>query len=107
MLQVIGNTWAVHHDPEQWDNPDQFKPERFIDENRKFIPAPSVMPYGYGSRYCTGKKMADWLLFHNITGIVRKFQLLPEPDVVLPSLDETVFGTLNMTLPFNAIFKAR
>ena len=106
-LQVVGNHWAVHHDPKLWETPEKFRPERFLSEKGEFIYSSSVMPFGYGARYCSGKKMAEWLVFHSITSIVRQFQLLPESGVELPSLDETVFGTLNMTLPFKINFKQR
>ncbi|KAF8607702.1 cytochrome P450 [Ceratobasidium sp. AG-I] len=28
--QVICNTWAIHHNPERFDEPEKFKPERFM-----------------------------------------------------------------------------
>ena len=106
-LQVVGNHWAVHHDPKLWENPEEFRPERFINENGEFIYSSYVMSFGYGARYCSGKKMGDCLVFHSITSIVRQFQLLSESGVELPRLDETVFGILNMTLPFKINFKSR
>ena len=31
---VIFNVWAMHHDPEAWQNPSEFNPSRFIDNQR-------------------------------------------------------------------------
>ena len=38
-LQVWPNIWHLCHDPEVWDEPWTFKPERFLDENGEFLPA--------------------------------------------------------------------
>ena len=104
--RVYGNHWAVHHDPKLWDHPEKFNPERFINNKGKFVPSPHVMPYGYGARHCVGMKMADWLVFHCITAVVRKFKLLPEHGQ-LPSSDEYIFGTVNSPLPFKVKFQQR
>lgn len=61
---VVGNTWAALHDPEVYDDPDSFVPERFT--QHKYGLKPSVadawrntLPYGAGRRICLGMTVAE------------------------------------------------
>ena len=104
---MYANHWAVHRDPKLWEYPDTFNPERFIDDNGEFIYSPYVISLGYGARYCPGKKMSERIIFHIITAIIGRFQLLPESGVELPSLDESCSGATISPFPFKVIFKPR
>ena len=46
---VLSNLWAVHHDPDVWDNPDEFKPTRFLDQDGKVIKKDEWMPFSTGN----------------------------------------------------------
>ncbi len=48
----------LHTDPEVWDNPDEFRPERFDFENAKKIPHNAWKPFGNGQRSCLGRAFA-------------------------------------------------
>ncbi|GER27912.1 cytochrome P450 [Striga asiatica] len=55
---VYVNAWAVARDPEYWENPHEFKPERFLNSNvdvkgQDF----GVIPFGSGRRICPGMHM--------------------------------------------------
>ena len=32
-LQVLFNMWKLNHNPDYWDEPWEFRPERFLDED--------------------------------------------------------------------------
>jgi len=47
-MQVIPNLHSVHMDPDEWDQPQQFRPERFLDESGNVIGRDRVLPFGLG-----------------------------------------------------------
>ncbi|CAA0839351.1 Cytochrome P450 83B1 [Striga hermonthica] len=55
---VYVNAWAVARDPQYWENPHEFQPERFLNSNvdvkgQDF----GVIPFGSGRRICPGLHM--------------------------------------------------
>lgn len=50
--------WSLHHDPEYWPDPEEFKPERFLPENRDQIKSFTHMPFGMGPRNCLAMRFA-------------------------------------------------
>ncbi|KAH9602557.1 hypothetical protein KSS87_001035 [Heliosperma pusillum] len=51
---LLVNAWALHRDPELWDEPTEFKPERFEKVREGF----KYMPFGIGRRTCPGNNFA-------------------------------------------------
>ncbi|GAB4836881.1 hypothetical protein Ancab_001792 [Ancistrocladus abbreviatus] len=52
------NMWAITHDEKVWDDPDVFKPERFIEEDVNIMGSDlRLAPFGSGRRVCPGKAM--------------------------------------------------
>jgi len=50
--------WALHHAKEYYPEPDAFKPERFLAENRHEITPGTYLPFGDGPRNCIGSRFA-------------------------------------------------
>lgn len=52
---VYVNAWAIARDPDNWENPDEFVPERFMDDNIDIKGQDfRVIPFGSGRRVCPG-----------------------------------------------------
>ena len=45
---VVGNLWAVHHDPEVWNEPEVFRPSRFIDQDGHVTIKEEWTPFSIG-----------------------------------------------------------
>ncbi|RWW63450.1 hypothetical protein BHE74_00029368 [Ensete ventricosum] len=53
------NMWAITHDGRIWADPDDFKPERFMEENVSVLGSDlRLAPFGSGRRVCPGKALA-------------------------------------------------
>ncbi|XP_013392777.1 cytochrome P450 1A1 [Lingula anatina] len=57
---VFPNVWGIHHNPRNWESPEVFKPERFLDKdgNLKPIDTKIWLPFSSGKRKCAGEGLA-------------------------------------------------
>lgn len=73
--RVILNLYALHHDRKIWGDPENFRPERFIDENGKFFRHEALIPFGTGKRACLGEALARNNLFLFFTGLMHQYHM--------------------------------
>ncbi|MDP3711743.1 MAG: cytochrome P450 [Mycobacteriales bacterium] len=60
---VLVPVWVLHRDPDSWDAPLQFRPERWLrdgrfDEDAPGQPRGAWVPFGAGTRQCIGESFA-------------------------------------------------
>ena len=55
---VIAPTWVVHRDRRWFDDPGQFRPERWADDLARRLPRFAYFPFGGGPRQCIGNTFA-------------------------------------------------
>jgi cytochrome P450 len=53
------SSWASHHLPDVFPDPERFLPERFTPENRAALPKGAYVPFGGGSRTCIGMRFGQ------------------------------------------------
>ena len=106
--QLIFNYWNMHHDPNEWDDPETFNPHRWLDESGTYIPGRhrSFLPFSTGRRNCVGEMLAKKELFLVLTHFVRDFKVEPNENEKFPTLEGGVGVTL-APLPFTALFTPR
>jgi cytochrome P450 len=78
-VPVEYSSWASHHLPDVWDDPQAFKPERFTPENREQIPKGAYVPFGGGSRTCIGMRFGQAEINVIAAKILERFRLDLEP----------------------------
>ena len=67
------------NDPEMFPNPDEFRPERFIETtNPRLIDF--ELPFGFGRRICPGMHLARNSIFINIARLMWAFDIQPALD---------------------------
>ncbi|KAM8714443.1 hypothetical protein ACLKA7_014556 [Drosophila subpalustris] len=78
---------ALHRDPENFPEPNLFKPERFLEENKSQIKPFTYLPFGVGPRSCIGNRMALMEVKSIIYHLLCKFQLVPGEKTVKNMMD--------------------
>ncbi|XP_007040051.2 PREDICTED: geraniol 8-hydroxylase, partial [Theobroma cacao] len=104
--QLLVNTWAVSRDPNFWEEPDLFLPERFIGSEmdvrgRDF----GLIPFGGGRRICPGLPLALKMLHLMLGRLLHSFDWELEDGVTPESLNmEDKYGlVLHKAQPLKAI----
>jgi cytochrome P450 len=105
---LISNLWAMHHNPKDWHNPEQFLPERFIDgkNNLRKNGVRNFMPFGAGRRHCIGKSLAKSEVFLVSARLLHQFVFKNPPGMPLPTTDGCP-GVVMHPKPFKMIVEER
>ncbi|XP_060098792.1 cytochrome P450 2J5-like [Heteronotia binoei] len=74
---VVPDLRSVLLDPKQWETPQKFNPNHFLDKDGNFVEREAFLPFGAGARVCLGKELANIELFIFFTSLLRAltFQL--------------------------------
>ncbi|XP_072030577.1 cytochrome P450 2U1-like [Amphiura filiformis] len=103
---VIFNHWAVHNDPDVWAEPEQFKPERFVDDDGKLLHREELMPFSKGHRQCLGENLAKMEFFLFFTYILHSFTITKPSDAKAPSM-KGISGVSLSPTPFQIVLTER
>ncbi|KAI5649017.1 hypothetical protein M9H77_35022 [Catharanthus roseus] len=80
--KILVNAWFLANNPEHWKKPEEFRPERFLEEESKVEANGNdfrYLPFGVGRRSCPGIILALPILGITIGRLVQNFELLPPP----------------------------
>jgi len=88
---ILVSQWVMHRDARYYDDPDTFRPERWIEGLAARLPAGAYFPFGDGPRRCIGQGFALLESALVIAAIAQKFRfelvpgtvVVPEPLVTL------------------------
>ncbi|KAH6810869.1 cinnamate-4-hydroxylase [Perilla frutescens var. frutescens] len=80
--KILVNAWWLANNPAQWNKPEEFRPERFLEEESKVEANGNdfrYLPFGVGRRSCPGIILALPILGITLGRLVQNFHLLPPP----------------------------
>ncbi|KAI5644049.1 cytochrome p450 domain-containing protein [Phthorimaea operculella] len=82
-IGIVIPSQALHMDPKYFENPEEFRPERFHPdefdkEAMKFV----YLPFGEGPRACIGERLGQMQSLAGLAAILSKFSVEPAPESV-------------------------
>uniref|UniRef100_T1H914 Uncharacterized protein n=1 Tax=Rhodnius prolixus TaxID=13249 RepID=T1H914_RHOPR len=103
---VLANLYSLHADKHHWGDPENFRPERFINSNGELIHDDWFLPFGLGKRKCMGENLAKASLFLFVTALLNEFTVTAVTNDKLPTLRAVDGATISPT-PFECCFIPR
>jgi cytochrome P450 len=112
--RVLVNVWGMGRDPQIWNEPLKFVPERFIDDEmcgqveyrgKHF----ELIPFGAGTRMCVGLPLASRMVHLVLGSLIHSFEWAPPKGMSAEQMDMTEkFGlALQKAVPLEAIATPR
>ncbi|KAK3129640.1 hypothetical protein QOZ80_6BG0482660 [Eleusine coracana subsp. coracana] len=102
------NMWSITHDPEVWAEPNEFRPDRFIDSAAADVNVMGsdlrLAPFGSGRRSCPGKSLAMATVAFWLATLLHEFDLQPARAV---DLSEVLRLSCEMAEPLAVTVKPR
>ncbi|KAL5514754.1 hypothetical protein ACEPAG_2070 [Sanghuangporus baumii] len=93
-VTVLSNIWAMCRDPNEYENPDEFIPERWLPVAGKQPPLDiRKVAFGFGRRICPGRHFADNSVFIGVASVLSAFHITKALDQngrpITPEIDYT------------------
>ena len=101
---IFINIYSTHHNPDVWDNPEGFDPERFLPERIKEVPRFAYIPFGGGPRQCIVNNFALMEAVLALSMIAQRYELDLVPGT---DLEPHMPGTLQPKAGVPVIIKKR
>ena len=83
-MPVIMPIYAIQMDPDIWEEPKEFRPDRFSPENKEGRHQCSFFPFGHGPRNCIGLRLGQLELKVVLATVLRRFDVVSCSKTVFP-----------------------
>ncbi len=100
--RVVLFSYGAHHNPKFWEEPEEFRPERWMAGNAKKQVKYSYIPFGAGKRSCIGGAMSQVENTLALSLLLRRFR----PEYVGPN-PAGINGTVTLTPKGGLQFRIR
>ncbi|GGL46974.1 cytochrome P450 [Halocalculus aciditolerans] len=89
--------WVLHHDDRYYDDPWDFRPDRWTDDFKRNLPSYAYFPFGGGPRRCIGDRFALLEARLALATIARDWRTRPQHDLSFaPSITLRPDGAVEM-----------
>jgi len=109
---VVGAAWSILHNPEVFEAPEEFRPERYLKDGQinPNVRDPVVAAFGFGRRMCPGRYLSDNSLYSIVSSVLAVYNInAPVDESGKPKQLEANYtsGVLSYPLPFNCTIEPR
>ncbi|KAH9934273.1 cytochrome P450 [Fomitopsis serialis] len=99
---LIPNVWRMLHDPDVFQQPDEFRPERFANSDTEMRKVTDLSLFGFGRRACPGSQFAEGSVFAIAATVLATCDVVPKVDErgdpIIPDMEYTS-GFVTVTFP--------
>ena len=82
--EILIPVYSLHHDPDAWEEPEKFDPERFRGPAKDARHAFQFIPFGAGPRNCIGMRFALLEIKVALVRILMKYKFVQSPETQVP-----------------------
>lgn len=97
---LIISPWLLHRHPQNWERPESFEPQRFLERSSK--PASDYLPFGLGPRLCIGRELSLMECTLILASVAARFEFVASADLAAPPVLASVtlrpLGGLRLSL---------
>ncbi|CAE6462497.1 unnamed protein product [Rhizoctonia solani] len=113
---IIDNIWSIHSNPDRYEEPHLFKPERFLDHTMSMVDSaaqadPSKrdhFAFGAGRRICPGIQLAEQDMFLALSKLLWAFEFSAPPGANIDTEQSAFFGeSVRRPKPFPLVITPR
>ncbi|XP_038215685.1 cytochrome P450 6B6-like [Zerene cesonia] len=79
-VRVVIPTRALNYDEKLYENPTEYRPERFLPEEINKRPKYTFLAFGEGQRKCIGYRLGTMQSIAGVAAILQKFSVVPAPN---------------------------
>jgi cytochrome P450 len=91
---IISNAYSAHRNKAFWGDPENFRPERFLDKDNNIINSNRMIGFGLGKRSCLGEVLGRQKVFLFFTSLVQRFHILPPEGQKSVDVKEIIVGAM-------------
>ncbi|CAL8148191.1 unnamed protein product [Orchesella dallaii] len=87
---IISNHYSAHMDNGHWGDPENFRPERFINEKGEFVIDKRVCHFGFGKRVCIGIILSNAVIPLFLATLLQNFTFSVVPGKIPPTTEPEI-----------------